>query len=90
MAYTEEQFKKMIHMGILGYDVEKCINILDIENEAQFKKDFNNLNSEIAKAYQKGKDKGDYSIDMKLFEKAQNGDLKALEKYEERKAYGSR
>ena len=88
MTYTEDQLKKMIHMGILGYDVDKCINILDIENEGQFKRDFNNKNSEIAKAYQKGVDKGDYSIDIKLFEKARDGDLKALAKYEERKAYG--
>ncbi len=53
MTYTEEQLKKMIHMGILGYPVEKCINILDIESkdESQFISDFNSPQSELAKAY---------------------------------------
>jgi hypothetical protein len=88
--YTEEQLKKMVHMGILGYSCEKCINVLDIENEAQFKKDFANPSTEIYKAYKKGQDKADYAIDMKLFEKAKDGDLKALKIYEERKAYGGR
>ena len=87
MTYSEEQIKKMVHMGILGYDVSKIINILDIEDEKQFKKDFENSNSEIAKAYQRGKDKGDYAIDLKLYEKAREGDLKALAEYEKRKSY---
>jgi len=92
MQYSEDQLKQMVHMGILGYDVSKCINILDIESkdEVQFKKDFINPTSEIYKAYKKGVDKADYAIDMKLFEKAKNGDLKALAKYEERKEYGNR
>ena len=92
MTYTEEQLKKMIHMGILGYPVEKCINILDIESkdESQFISDFNSPQSELAKAYQKGKDKGEYQIDMKLYQKATEGDMKALQKYEERKAYQNR
>ena len=77
-------------MGILGYSVEKCINILDIEDEVIFVKDFNNPKSEIRKAYQKGVDKSEYAIDIKLFEKAKDGDLKALQKYEERKVYGKK
>jgi hypothetical protein len=28
MTYTEAQKEKMVHMGILGYPAEKCINIL--------------------------------------------------------------
>lgn len=86
--YSEETIKTMVHMGILGYDVEKCLNIVEVEDEQQFKKDFETPGSAIAKAYKKGKDKADYAIDMKLFEKAKSGDLKALQKYEERKEYG--
>ena len=90
--YTDEQLKQMVHMGILGYGVEKCINILDIDSgdAEQFKKDFSNPASEIYKLYKKGVDKSDYAIDMKLFEKAKGGDLKALQKYEERKEYGGK
>ena len=86
--YSEETIKTMVHMGILGYDVDKCLNIVEVDNEEQFKKDFENPQSVIAKSYKKGKDKADYAIDMKLFEKAKSGDLKALQKYEERKEYG--
>ena len=87
MAYTEEQLKKMVHMRILDYSCEKCINVLDIEDEKQFTNDFSNQNSEIYKAFKKGKDKSDYAIDLKLFEKAKDGDLRALAEYEKRKAY---
>lgn len=80
----------MVHMGILGYSCEKCINILDIENEQEFKKDFVTPTSEVFKNYKKGVDKADYAIDLKLFDKAKDGDLKALAKYEERKAYSGR
>jgi hypothetical protein len=85
--YTEEQIKQMVHMGILNYPPSKCINILDIEDTEQFLKDFNTPGSEIYKAFKKGRDKAEYAIDMKLFEKAKNGDLKALQKYEERITY---
>lgn len=88
--YTKEQLEKMVHMGILGYSCEKCINILDIENEQDFRKDFASPTSEVYKNYKKGVDKADYAIDIKLFDKAKNGDLKALAKYEERKAYSGR
>lgn len=72
-------------MGTLGYPSSKIINVLDIDDEKQFTKDFDNPRSEVAKAYKKGVDKADFIIDSKLFEMAKNGDLKALEKYEIRK-----
>lgn len=87
MTYTEEQLKKIVHCGILGYGVQKCINILDIENEQQFISDFQNPETELAKQYQKGVDKGEYQIDMKLYQKASEGDLKALAELEKRKSY---
>ena len=39
----------------------------------------------IGKSYQKGVDKSDYLIDLKLFEMAKGGDLKALREYQMRK-----
>lgn len=85
MEYTDEQMKQMVHMGILGYPVEKCINILDITDENKFRKDFNDPGSAVAKAYKKGVDKGDYQIDMTLYKKASEGDLSALKAYERRR-----
>lgn len=72
-------------MGTLGYPLSKIINVLDVDDEKQFTKDFDNPKSKVAVAYQKGVDKADFILDSKLFEMAKNGDLKALNKYEERK-----
>ena len=70
METTTEFLGKITGMGTLGYDVQKIINILDIEDEEEFIKEFNDKKSLIAKAYQKGVDKSDYIIDTKLFEMA--------------------
>lgn len=85
MEYDEDFLKKMVQVGTLGYPLSKIINVLDIEEHKQFTKDFDNPSSKIAVAYQKGVDKADFVLDSKLFDMAKNGDLKALQKYEERK-----
>ena len=85
MEATTEFLGKITGMGTLGYDVQKIINILDIEDEEGFSKEFNDKKSLIAKAYQKGVDKSDYIIDTKLFEMAKAGDMKAIEMYDKRK-----
>lgn len=85
MEATTELLGKVTGMGMLGYDVQKIINILDIEDEDGFTKEFNDKKSLIAKAYQKGVDKSDYIIDSKLYELAKTGDKKAIEMYEKRK-----
>lgn len=85
MEYNEDFLKKMVQVGTLGYPLSKIVNVLDIDNEKQFIKDFDNKNHPIAKAYQKGIDKADFVIDSKLFDMAKNGDLKALKEYDERK-----
>ena len=85
MEYNDEFLKKMVQVGTLGYPLSKIINVLDIDDIKQFTKDFDNPKSKIAVSYQKGVDKADFILDSKLFEMAKNGDLKALQKYEERK-----
>lgn len=74
-------------MGTLAYSLEKIINILDISDDdaPAFTKAFDDPGSDVGRAYQKGIDKSDYTIDMKLFEKAKDGDLRAIELYEEKK-----
>ena len=85
MEYTEDFLKKMVQVGTLGYPLSKIINVLDIDDEKQFTKDFDNPKSEVAKSYQKGVDKADFILDSKLFEMAKNGDLNAMKKYEDKK-----
>ncbi len=85
MEYTEEFLKKITQCGTLCYPLSKIINVVDIKDEIQFIKDFDNPKSNISKAFQKGMDKADFILDSKLFEMASGGDLKAMEKYEARK-----
>jgi hypothetical protein len=63
------------------------MNVLDIPTSdmKSFTDEFYNKNSEVYRAYKKGIDKADYVIDMKLFEEAKSGNIRALKKYEERK-----
>ena len=85
MEYNEDFLNKMVQVGTLGYPLSKIINVLDIENEEQFKKDFFDEKSIIYNRYKKGLDKADFVIDSKLFEMSKNGDLKAMSKYQIRK-----
>ncbi len=81
---SEEQTKKLITLGCLGYDVERCINIVEPDDEAAFRRDFATEGSPVWKAYRKGQDIAAFAIDSKLFDMAKNGDMKALATLEER------
>lgn len=83
--YSTEFLKQITEMGMLGYDVDKIINVLDIPDIKQFRIDFITIGSEIRQAYKQGQDKLDYEIDMKLLSLAKEGDIKALEKFERRR-----
>lgn len=85
MEYGEEVIRKIVQVGTLGYPLSKVLNVVDIENEEQFSKDFYNPNSIVFKSYKKGLDKADFILDSKLFDMAKNGDLKALQLYEQKK-----
>lgn len=85
MEYSNEVLKQMIQFGTLGYPLSKIINIIEVDDIDQFKHDFNNIDSEIAKQYQKGVDRSDFFIDSKLFELAKNGDLRAIDMITKRK-----
>jgi len=86
MEYTEDFLNKVVQMGILGYDVAKVINVLDVEeqDEQQFTSDFANTESLVFKRYKKGVDKAEYALDAKLFDLAQKGNIAAMKKWEER------
>jgi hypothetical protein len=84
MKLSEEDKEKLIDFGALGYDNERISILLDIP-EQKIIEEFNNSESDISKSYKKGIYISEYKIDMKLFEMATKGDIKALEKYEKRK-----
>ncbi len=92
MNYDEDFIKKIVNLGTLQYGINQAINILDIseKDQEQFVTDWSNPESVIGKAYQKGVDKSQYVIDMKLFKMASEGDLKALQKFEERQSFQKR
>lgn len=79
MDYSEDFLKKVLSLGSLNYPLQKIISVLDIEDEGQFRKDFNNKQSAVFKAYNKGKDRAQFEIDKKIFELAKGGDHKSIE-----------
>ncbi len=85
MEYSKDLLGQLTAMGSLGYDADKIINVLNIEDEESFKNDFLNPDSLAAKAYRKGADQADFIIDQKLYELSKKGDLEALKVFEERK-----
>ena len=85
MEYEKEFIGKITGMGMLGYDVQKIINILDIEDSENFKEEFSNEDSQIRIAYQRGLDKSDYILDQKLYEQAKSGDIESIKLFEKRK-----
>lgn len=80
---TVKEKELITNFGALSFDAEKCALILGWdENKVLLlmsKKD-----SEFSKLYRTGRAKAQYVTEMKLFEQAQSGDLKALDEFERR------
>jgi hypothetical protein len=70
MNYSEDFLSKVSSFGILGYSVEKIIDLTDPDDVDLFRIDFNTPGSVIYKAYRKGKTTGEYNLDKNLFDKA--------------------
>jgi len=84
MKITKEQEEQIINFGVFGYSEKKIANILGVD-VTEVSKDIKNENSDLFKLLEKGKDMSDYVIDLKLFEMAKSGDIKALDKLQHRK-----
>lgn len=84
MNLSDEQLKKLITLGCLGYGADQCVNIVEPDDEAAFRRDFRTEGTPVWKAYRKGQDIAAFAIDSKLFDMAKNGDMKALATLEER------
>lgn len=78
MNLSDKQLKKLVTLGCLGYDFDRCVNIVEPDDEEQFRRDFRAEGSPVWKAYRKGQDIAAFAIDSKLFDMAKNGDMKAL------------
>jgi hypothetical protein len=87
MTYTPEQLTKIKNCGAYQYPVDKCLRVLELpqKQEADFIEDFDDPDSEVFREYSKGRDQADYYLDTKLFALARDGDMKALDKFEERR-----
>lgn len=85
MELSDETLQKIEQCGVLGYPASKICSILNLESQEEFIAEFNNPNSKIFKAFQRGVDKGDFAIDLKIYELAKSGDLNAIEKFQVRK-----
>ena len=84
MKITKEQQEQIVNFGVFEYNSKKIASILSV-NENEIKTEIAEPNSELSKLLQKGKDMADYVIDLKLFNMAKEGDMKALDKLEYRK-----
>ena len=84
MEIKKEQKEQVINFGVFNYDSKKIASILELDKD-EVDSELKNEESELSKLLQKGKDMADYVIDLKLFEMAKTGDIKALEKLDLRK-----
>lgn len=73
------------NFGALGYDAERCANVAGVDAEFIFSA-MQDPESDFSKMYRKGQHRAEYVIDLKLFEMAQTGDIKAIDKLEQRRA----
>jgi len=84
MEIKKEQEEQIINFGAFEYDEKKIASILGIDIK-EVEKEISDKNSLLSKLLEKGKDMSDYVIDLKLFDMGKSGDIKALEKLENRK-----
>ena len=82
--YNSEEIEQIVNFGVFEYDSAKIANILK-KDIKEVEKELIQKKSEMSILMQTGRDMSDYVIDLKLFELAKSGDMKALEKLEERK-----
>ncbi|MFD1292650.1 hypothetical protein ACFQ5N_02270 [Lutibacter holmesii] len=83
MQIEKEQEEQIVNFGAFQYNNLKMANILNV-TEKEVEIEMENKNSLLYNLYLKGKDRADYVIDLKLFEMAKSGDIKALNKFENR------
>jgi hypothetical protein len=86
MIITDENKEIIINSGAFGYDAEVISSLLQVDIDV-IKHQFDNK-TEFKKLYEFGKNMAKYKLDLKLFEMAKNGDVKAIQQFETNKKSG--
>jgi hypothetical protein len=86
MIITDENKEIIINSGAFGYDAEVISSLLQVDIDV-IKQQFDNK-TEFKKLYEFGKNMAKYKLDLKLFEMAKNGDVKAIQQFETNKKSG--
>ncbi len=85
MEYSKEFLENVRSFGILGYSVDKIIDLTEPDDEEKFRDDFENPKSPVYKSYRKGKTTGEYNMDKELFDAStKSHDVKANETLKDR------
>ena len=84
MNIKKEQEEQIVNFGVFDYDSKKIASILGVDKKI-IDNEFLEKDSRLNLLILKGKNISDYVIDLKLFDLAKTGDLKALDKLDERK-----
>jgi hypothetical protein len=81
---TEQEKEKILNLGAFEYTASMCSNVLgwDVKEIEEL---LNDKESDFYQIYNTGFVRSQYIIDLKLFEQAQSGDIKSLDKLEARK-----
>jgi hypothetical protein len=85
MEIKKEDEERIINCGAFEYSAQKIAYLFGFDKN-DVMREMDNKESKINQLLQKGKEMADYVIDLKLFEMAKIGDLKALERLEIRKS----
>ncbi|MBF0649198.1 hypothetical protein IR083_10230 [Dysgonomonas sp. GY75] len=84
MNYDSALIEKVRAFGVLGYPAHEIVYLVEPEDPEQFVQDIQDPESEIYKAYHKGKTTGQYTMDKALFDAGKANDTDANEKLNQR------
>jgi hypothetical protein len=70
MTWPDDFLSKVTSFGILGYGVDRIIDLTGPDDPEQFRADFRTPGSAVYKAWRKGKTTGEYNLDKELFDRA--------------------
>ncbi len=86
MELSEDQKKKLETLGRLNYPLNMVKSILAIksENSEEFEQAFFDTESEVFRLFEKGKSIHEFEIDSGLLKEADQGNIDALNRLEER------
>lgn len=84
MNYDSAIIEKVRAFGVLGYPAHEIVYLVEPEDPEQFVLDIQDPETDIYKAYHKGKVTGQYTMDKALFDAGKANDMDANEKLNQR------